>query len=196
VYEYALGGVVLYVYRPSKSPKLYHLLVRQAGSPLSSASRTDPSHAFGLTRVSRQVHAETRHLPLPLTTFRLRGGGESFNAFLDRLTDAQRTSITTIQISCMEAYRAGCLWDCVEQLRDNSYWAQEYLLKFLEWSHSLAIDRLLGLRHVVVEPAWSAVFYDGVSEHLFRGGVERSIRGRDVEMVLDKTVGKTVSVTP
>jgi hypothetical protein len=200
IYEYALGGVILYVYRPSKSPKPYHLLVRQAGSSLSSASSTGPSHTFSLTRVSRQIHAETQHLPVPLTHFRVRGGAGSFNAFLDRLSDSQRSAITTIQIASLEAYRAAHLWWHVEQIRDNSFTAQEWHLRFLEWSHSMAVDRLPGLRRVVVEPARGWPYdldgIDGSYEYWHCLGIRRSIRGRDIEIVLEKPMGEIMYAVP
>jgi hypothetical protein len=137
---------------------------------------------MALTRVCRQICAEACSLPLQLFTFHISSDG-SFVEFLDTLLPAERDAIKTIQLSTPDANEGGSLLHCVKRRTGNDYVSQKIHLELLEWSFHLALDRLGGLKRVVVEEHTQWV-YQKADEHLLRDGIGSCVRGRNIDIVL------------
>lgn len=86
-----------------------------------------------------------------------------------------------------DANVGGKLWHSVTNFPGNDYTAQTNHLDLLEWAHHLAFDRLGGLKRVVVEEnsQWT---YLGDREPTLRAGIAYCTKGRDVDIVLPRSV--------
>jgi hypothetical protein len=103
------------------------------------------------------------------------------------LSVAQRNAIALIQISTEDAVVGGRLWHSVTHFPGSDFTAQRDHLDLLEWSHLLAFDQLGGLRCVMVEmnSQWT---YLGDREPTLRAGVAYATKGRNIEIILPKTI--------
>jgi hypothetical protein len=182
IYEYAMSDVTITIF-PSSNPRkpfqLYAYLARGAADAISSSNVLDMT---GLMRTCQQVYLETRLLPFQAITFHVNSDG-SFITFLEKLLGAERDAITTVQLSTVDANMGGNLYISVAASRRNDEESQRIHLDFLEWSWNLGLDRLVGLKRVVVEPS-TQWYYGSEGERFLRAGISRCIKGRDVPVVL------------
>jgi hypothetical protein len=158
----------------------YQLHAHLAGAYTAFPPTSDVSDVTALTRVCRQVHAETHLLPLQSITFHIQSDG-LFVHFLDALSSAQRKLITTVQMSTHDAYVGGKWWHLVKHSRANDFTSQRNHLDYLEWSFSLALDRLPGLKRVEVEENKQWVYVD-TDIFAFREGISSCVKGREIEI--------------
>lgn len=121
-------------------------------------------------------------------TFSIRSGG-SFIKFIDTLPPAMLDAISTIQISTPDAYDGGLLWNHVIHSSSNDEYSQKMHLDYLEWSWHLSLERLNGLRQVLVEKEeqW---FYDKTDERFLREGISSCVKGRDIAIIIPEARGR------
>jgi hypothetical protein len=188
VYEYAMSEITVTVFPYKGGYKPYHLQAHLNDTPSSTRHVTD---VLSLTRVCRQVRAETCHLPLRSITFHV-ASDRSFHDFLQVLSEAERNAISTIQISTPDAQAGGASALFVKYSRVNDYKSQGEHLDLLEWSYALAFDRLGGLKRVVVEQdkQW---YYARAQQHLLREGIISCTKGRNIEIIVPKPQDKVWS---
>jgi hypothetical protein len=190
VYEYAMSGVTISVFPAPKpwSPAQLHAHVADTATALTAMS--SPSDTISLTRVCRQIHVETRLLPFRAFTFHINSDG-SFSKFVDSLLPIQRDAISTIEMSTPDANEGGTLLHCVTRVTGNDFVSQKVHLDLLEWSSHLALDRLCGLKRVLVEEDKQWV-YRKDNEPFLRDGISSCVMDRNIDIVLpaSKTSGK------
>jgi hypothetical protein len=162
----------------------YQLHAHLTGPVTAPTAFPTVPEVMALTRVCRQIYAETFLLPLQFFTFHIHSDG-SFIEFLETLLPGERDAIRSIQVSTPDANEGGTLLHCVTRLTGNDFNSQKIHLELLEWSLHLALDRLGGLKRVVVEEnkQW---FYQKANEHLLRDGISSCVKGRNIDIVLPK----------
>jgi hypothetical protein len=179
VYEYALSGITLFIFPSSNVEKPYRIHVHLAEEAASFSPAFDVT---GLNRVCRQISAETRLLPFQFLTFHIHSDG-SFLNFVETLNDVDRDAIATVQISTPDANAGGTLCHAVANSLTNDEVSQRNHLDLLEWSWHLSLDRLGGLKQVVVEEDMQWV-YSKAEEHFLRDGISNCVKGRNVDIVI------------
>jgi hypothetical protein len=182
IYGYAMSEVTIIVFPPAHVRKHFQLHAYSAGGATGSISSSNVLDMTGLMRTCQQVYLETRLLPFQAITFHIHSDG-SFIYFIDKLLDAERDAISTVQLSTPDANMGGALCISVANSRRNDDQSQRSHLDFLEWSWNLGLDRLVGLKQVVVE-ASTQWFYGREGEYSLRAGISHCIKGRDVTVVL------------
>jgi hypothetical protein len=185
VYGYALSGVTISVFPAPKpwDPAQLHAHVADPVTALTATSNV--MDTINLTRVCRQIHAETRLLPFRAFTFHVNSDG-SFNKFIDILLAVQRDAISTIEVSTPDANEGGTLLHCVTRVTGNDFVSQKVHLDLLEWSSHLAFDSLCGLKRVMVEENKQWV-YQKDNEPFLRDGISSCVKGRNIDIVLPKS---------
>ncbi|KAH7408373.1 hypothetical protein DE146DRAFT_372209 [Phaeosphaeria sp. MPI-PUGE-AT-0046c] len=182
VYELAMSDTVVSVF-PSVKPHVpYQLHAHLSGHATDYVGALGMSLVTNLSRVCRQIAAETRLLAFQSATFYIHSDG-SFISFIDSLSNAKRGAISTIQISTPDAYAGGTLWCSVKSSVGNDDYSQQIHLDYLEWSWHLSLERLTGLKQVVVEEDEQWV-YDKVGERFLREGISSCVRGRNIAIVI------------
>jgi hypothetical protein len=173
---------------PSKNPrKDFQLHAYLAGGTTGSVSSSNVLDMTGLTRTCQQVYMETRLLPFQAITFHIHSDG-SFVNFIDMLPEAERDAISTVQLSAPDANIGASLYHSVENsFRNfrNDENSQRCHLDFLEWKSDLGLDRLGGLKQILVE-ANSQWFFSRASDGFLRAGIGSCVKGRDVTIVIPK----------
>jgi hypothetical protein len=180
IYDYAMSGITVSVLPSRQSRDGYQLHAHLTGAYAAFLPTSNASDVTALMRVCRQIHAETHLLQFRSITFQIQSDG-SFVDFLDALLSAQRDAITTVQMSPPDAYAGGCLWYIVKQSVSNDFESQRNHLDYLEWSFSLALDRLPGLKRVEVEQ-YTQWTYVEAANHLLREGISSCVKGRDIDI--------------
>jgi hypothetical protein len=180
IYDYAMSEITVSVLPSRNLRHRYQLHAHLASACAVFLPTSDVSDVTALTRVCRQIHAETHLLPFQSITFHIQSDG-SFIDFLDALPSAQRDAITTARMSPPDAYAGGCLWYIVKQSLGNDFESQRNHLDYLEWSFSLALDRLPSLRRVEVEQ-YTQWTYVEATNHLLREGIGSCVKGRQIDI--------------
>jgi hypothetical protein len=178
-----MSGVTVSVF-PSLNARCAYQLHAHLAGPVTAPTADPAVPEVAITRVCRQIYAETFLLPLRSFTFHINSDG-SFIEFLETLAPRAQDAIRTIQVSTPDANEGGTLLHCVTRLTGNDFNSQRIHLELLEWSSHLALDRLGGLRRVVIEENKQWV-YKKADEHLLRDGIASCVRGRDIDIVLTK----------
>jgi hypothetical protein len=187
IYDYAMSDMTLSIFPSSNPRKRFQLHAHLAGGATGPICSLNVLDMTGLTRVCQQVYEETRFLPFQAMSFYVHSDG-SFIKFIDMLLDAQRDAISTVQISTPDANAGGTLWHSVKNAIGNDDISQRTHLDLLEWSYNLALDRLGGLKRVVVE-ADNQWVYKKAGERYLLDGIGSCIRGRDVAVVIPESNG-------
>lgn len=188
-----MSDTVISIYPSPKPHQSYPHVPYQLHAHLSEdatgfASAMDMSLVTNLSRVCRQIASETHLLVFQSATFSIRSGG-SFIAFIDKLPAAKLDAISTIQISTPDAYDGGNLWHKVTNSFGNDEYSQRMHLDYLEWSWHLSLERLNGLKQVVVEKDEQWV-YDKSGERYLREGIGSCVKGRNVAIVIPEASGR------
>jgi hypothetical protein len=180
-----MSGVTLSIF-PSPNPQeRYHLHAHLAGAATGAVPSSKVLDMTGLTRVCRQVYVETRLLHFKTITFHMHSDG-SFPKFIDVLPDAERDAISTVQLSSPDANAGGTLCYSVANSIANDENSQRNLMDYLEWSMNLGLERLGGLKQVVVEADKQWV-YKKAGERFLRQGIASCVKGRDVAIVIPES---------
>jgi hypothetical protein len=185
IYRYAMSGVTLSIFPSPNSRERFHLHAHLAGATTVAVPSSKVLDMTSLTRVCRQVYVETLLLPFQAITFHIHSDG-SFLKFIDVLSDAERDAISTVQLSSPDANAGGTLCYSIANSIGNDEDSQRNLLDFLEWSLNLGLDRLGGLKQVVVEADKQWV-YKKSGERFLRQGIASCVKGRDVAIVIPES---------
>jgi hypothetical protein len=177
-----MSDVTLSIFPSSDARKPYQVYVHLAEEAGGLATTSNAFDVTGLNRVCRQISAETRLLCFQSITFHIHSDG-SFLKFIEALKDADRDAITTVQMSTPDANAGGTLLYAVANSLRNDEASQRNHLDLLEWSWHLALDRLGGLRQVLVEKDRQWV-YTKADERFLRDGISNCVKGRDVTIVI------------
>lgn len=140
-----------------------------------------PRQALGLTAICRQIHAEAALLPFKMSTFQIRSDG-SFPRFLGKLSKRQQDAISTVELIAPDAFTGALLWDAVTFTPGSDDISQHQHLDWLEWSSSLALDQLPGLKKVLVEYHWQWDY--SWKEGLLGQGLAHCVRGRAIPVIV------------
>ncbi|KAH7076476.1 hypothetical protein BKA63DRAFT_411228, partial [Paraphoma chrysanthemicola] len=185
IYAYALSDGIVTVFGP-RGEKKYHFHAQLAAASGQQHSATNLLSILGFTTACRQLHAETQSLVFPSITFHIHSDG-SFVEFLDDITEAQRDTIANIQLTTPDAREGGRVWAHSTLYPRNDHRSQEMHLDYLEWSAALPLNRLAGLKRVIVEDDEQWI-YSSLDENYMRWGVKSLVEGRGVEVVVPEAL--------